>query len=180
MLTAFLASGALGAFAVAAHRLARGADPLRLSAWGALAGVAAFSAVVFAASLQSAPLFRLGTVLIGFGGGLFAVCMLTAAMAMDRAGRHGLALGAWGAVQATAMGVGIALGGGLRDIVDGLAMSGALGSALAVPTTGYAFVYHIEIALLFATVVALGPLVGRARRLEQARSTPFGLAEFPG
>jgi BCD family chlorophyll transporter-like MFS transporter len=49
-----------------------------------------------------------------------------------------------------------------------------------VPTTGYAFVYHIEIALLFATVVALGPLVGRARRLERARSAPFGLAEFPG
>jgi BCD family chlorophyll transporter-like MFS transporter len=180
MLTAFLSSGALGAFAIAAHRLARGADPLRLSAWGALAGVAAFSAVVFAASLQSAPLFRLGTVLIGLGGGLFAVCMLTAAITMDHAGRHGLALGAWGAVQATAMGAGIALGGGLRDLVDGLAMSGALGSALAVPTTGYAFVYHIEIALLFATVVALGPLVGRARRLERARSAPFGLAEFPG
>jgi MFS transporter, BCD family, chlorophyll transporter len=118
--------------------------------------------------------------LIGLGGGLFAVCMLTAAMSLDRMGRNGLALGAWGAVQATAAGVGIALGGGLRDLVDGLAMSGALGPALAVPTTGYAFVYHIEIGLLFAAVVAVGPLVGRARRLEQRQTTPFGLVEFPG
>ena len=180
MLTAFLAAGALGAFALAGHRLARGADPLRLAALGALVGVAAFSAVVFAASLQSALLFRIGTALIGAGGGMFAVCMLTAAMSLDRGGRHGLALGAWGAVQATAAGVGIALGGGLRDLVDGLATGGALGPALASPATGYAFVYHIEIGLLFATVVALGPLVGRARRLEQRRSAPFGLAEFPG
>jgi MFS transporter, BCD family, chlorophyll transporter len=180
MLTAFLATGALGAFAIAAHRLARGGDPLRLAACGALVGVAAFSAVIFAASLQSPQLFRLGTALIGLGGGLFAVCMLTAAMSLDRMGRNGLALGAWGAVQATAAGVGIALGGGLRDLVDGLAMSGALGPALAVPTTGYAFVYHIEIVLLFAAVVAVGPLVGRARRLEQRQTTPFGLVEFPG
>ncbi len=180
MLTAFLALGALGAFAIAAHRLARGADPLRLAAGGALVGVAAFSAVIFAASLQSPQLFRLGTALIGLGGGLFAVCMLTAAMSLDRAGRHGLALGAWGAVQATAAGVGIALGGSLRDLVDGLAMSGALGSALAVPTTGYAFVYHIEIGLLFAAVIAVGPLVGRARRLGQRQVAPFGLVEFPG
>ncbi|MCU0976069.1 MAG: BCD family MFS transporter [Steroidobacteraceae bacterium] len=179
MLTAFVATGALVAFAIAAHRLARGSDPLRLAAVGALAGVAAFSAVIFAASLQSPQLFRLGTALIGLGGGLFSVCMLTAAMGLDRVGRHGLALGAWGAVHATATGAGIALGGGLRDLVDGLAMNGSLGSVLAVPTTGYAFVYHIEIGLLFATVVALGPLVGRARRLQQ-RQAPFGLAEFPG
>jgi BCD family chlorophyll transporter-like MFS transporter len=101
-------------------------------------------------------------------------------MSLDRGERHGLALGAWGAVQATAAGLGIALGGGLRDLVDGLATGGALGAALAVPTTGYAFVYHIEIGLLFATVVALGPLVGRARRLRQEQPAPFGLAEFPG
>ena len=49
-------------------------------------------------------LFRIGTVLIGFGGGLFAVGTLTAAMALARDGESGLALGAWGAVQATAAG----------------------------------------------------------------------------
>ena len=32
-------------------------------------------------------------------------------------------------------------------------------SALASPATGYSFVYHLEMYLLFATLVALGPLV---------------------
>jgi BCD family chlorophyll transporter-like MFS transporter len=180
MLTAFLATGALAAFAIAARRLGRGADPLRLSAFGALAGIAAFSAIVFAASLQSPLLFRAGTFLIGVGGGLFAVCMLTAAMGLDSGERHGLALGAWGAVQATAAGAGIALGGVLRDLVDGLARAGTLGDALAAPTTGYAFVYHVEIGLLFATIVVLGPLVGRAQRRQASRPVPFGLADIPG
>ena len=64
--------------------LGRDADPYRLAAFGALAGVFAFSAVIFAAPLDSVPLFRIGTVLIGFGGGLFAVGTLTAAMALAR------------------------------------------------------------------------------------------------
>ena len=40
----------------------------------------------------------------GFGGGFFSVGSLTAAMALDHGDRSGLALGAWGAVQATAAG----------------------------------------------------------------------------
>jgi len=38
-------------------------------------------------------------------------------------------------------------------------------------------VYHLEIALLFAALVAIGPLVRVARPLPAAR---LGLAEFPG
>jgi BCD family chlorophyll transporter-like MFS transporter len=178
-LTAFLAGGTLIAFALAARRLARGDVPCRLAGFGALIGVAAFSAVIFAASLESAWLFRAGTALIGFGGGLFAVGTLTAAMAMD--GRaHGLALGAWGAVQASAAGIGIALGGAIRDGVGTLAGAGLLGPALTSPATGYSFVYHIEIALLFATLVAIGPLVRPASASSRPRPTQFGLAEFPG
>ena len=33
--------------------------------------------------------------------------------------------------------------------------------AMANPATGYSVVYHIEIALLFATLIAIGPLVRR-------------------
>ena len=178
-LTAFLAGGTLGAFMLAAHRLGRGADPYRLAGIGAVVGVAAFSAVIFAATFASPLLFRAGTTLIGFGAGLFAVGTLTAAMdfATDASG---LALGAWGAVQATAAGLGIALGGALRDIVSELAMNGALGPALIAPTTGYGFVYHVEIALLFATLVAIGPLVRPAGERRPPPATRFGLAEFPG
>jgi BCD family chlorophyll transporter-like MFS transporter len=177
-LTAVLAGGTLAAFALAARRLGRGADPYRLAAIGALVGVAAFSAVIFAAPFESPFLFRVGTALIGFGGGLFAVGSLTAAMALEHHGHSGLALGAWGAVQASAAGVAIALGGALRDIVSGLAQSGALGPALAGPATGYSFVYHLEIGLLFATLIAIGPLVRTAARPQP--SSQFGLAEFPG
>jgi BCD family chlorophyll transporter-like MFS transporter len=106
--------------------------------------------------------------------------MATISMAAaDKTGtnRVGLALGAWGAAQASAAGIAIALGGILRDVVGYFATSGALGEALASPATGYSVVYHIELYLLFATLVALGPLVRTRRR---ARTPVFSLAEaFP-
>jgi BCD family chlorophyll transporter-like MFS transporter len=183
-LTALLAGGTLAGFALAARRLGRGADPYRLAALGVLAGLAAFSAVIFSAPLDSPLLCRIGTVLIGFGSGLFVVGTLTAAMALAREGESGLALGAWGAVQATAAGVAIAAGGGIRDIVSSLGAQGALGPALADPSVGYGAVYYLEIILLFATLAAIGPLVrstSPARQATAQTSTPaFGLAEFPG
>ena len=178
-LTALFSAGTLAGFALAAQRLSRGSDPYRLAALGVLAGLVAFSAVIFAAPLASPTLFRAGTVLIGFGGGLFSVSTLTATMALARNGHQGLTLGAWGAVQATAAGVAIFLGGAVRDVVTSLASQGALGPALTGPATGYAFVYHIEIGLLFATLVAVGPLVRFASEPAQP-SSRFGLAEFPG
>ena len=183
LLTALLAGGGLLAFAFAARHLQRGGDPHRLAAFGGLVGIAAFAAVIFAAPLESATLFRAGCLLIGFGSGLFAVAMLTVAMGLEQPGRIGLAIGAWGAVQATSSGLAIALGGALRDLVAGLATQGVLGEAMAQPSVGYSFVYHLEILMLFATLVALGPLVRRAdagvQRPERS-AHPFGLAEFPG
>jgi BCD family chlorophyll transporter-like MFS transporter len=193
LLTALYAGGALVAFGLASRTLRRGGDPLRVAAHGALVGVLGFAAVVFADPLQSPMLFRLGAVLIGFGGGLFSVGTLLAAMSLrDR--DNGLALGAWGAVQATAGGLAIAGGGAACNALGALATSGALGPALASPATGYMFVYHLEIALLFAALVAIGPLV-RVRRTALGATTitaagaagrpagrgdGLGLAEMPG
>ncbi len=179
-LTALLAGGALVAFALAARRLGRGEDPHRIAAFGALAGLPAFAAVIFAAPLESAWLFRAGTVLIGFGGGLFAVGTLTAAMALESSERVGLALGAWGAVQATAAGLAIAAGGLLRDVFSSAAVHGLLGPALTDAATGYSVVYHVELALLFATLIVIGPLVRHARASVPAvPARGFGLADFP-
>ncbi|MEM9764437.1 MAG: PucC family protein [Pseudomonadota bacterium] len=183
LLTAIFALGSLLGFAWAARWLGRSGDPCRIAAWGAVLGVFAFSAVIFAAPLGSALLFRAGSFMIGLGAGLFAVGTLTAAMDLsqsDRAtGSAGLALGAWGAVQATAAGVAIALGGLIRDGVAALAEAGSLGPAFTDAAAGYGVVYHLEIGLLFAALVAIGPLV-RRRGTERAR-TPgeFGLTEFP-
>jgi BCD family chlorophyll transporter-like MFS transporter len=182
LLTAIWAAGTLVGFALAGRWLAMGRDMYRLAGLGAMIGVVAFSAVVFAEPLQSPTLFRIGTALIGLGGGLFAVCTMLAAMEVSDTTDSGIAIGAWGAVQATAIGVGLALGGFIRDAVNFAVEAGMTGSALSAPAAGYGVVYHIEIGLLFASLVALGPLVGRARR----RSTDhqpirrFGIAELPG
>ena len=176
-LTALSSAGTLIGLALAARALARNADPARLASLGALAGIAAFAMVVFSAPLQSVPLFCTGVFCIGFGAGLFSVCTLTAAMTLGENGQSGLALGAWGAVQASAAGIGILLSGGIRDGLGALAMSGAMGPGFVDPASGYSIVWHIEIGLLFASLVALGPL---ARRTGQAiHRAPFGLTEFP-
>jgi BCD family chlorophyll transporter-like MFS transporter len=133
--------------------------------------------------MGSSALFFAGATLIGFGGGLFAVSTLTAAMTMpdtDRAGK-GLALGAWGAAQATAAGLSALIGGGLRDAVNQVALAGHWGEALNDPATGYSVVYHVEIGLLFVTLIALGPLVTRTRTPVRPNRKPtgLGLADFP-
>lgn len=179
ILTALLAGGTLIGLAVSARRLSRGADPYRLAGFGILTGIAAFSCVIFAAPMDAVWLFCLGTGLIGFGGGLFGVGMLTAAMDLARDRQSGIALGAWGAVQASAAGLGIAIGGALRDIVGSLGAQGLLGPGMSGPGIGYSFVYHLEIALLFMTLVAIGPLV-RSTPVRTQPSTRFGLAEMPG
>ncbi|WP_318284898.1 BCD family MFS transporter [Halomonas denitrificans] len=182
ILTALLAGGALGAFAWAARALGRGGDPHRLAAAGLLVGIVAFTTVLLAGPTGSEWMFRIGTTLIGFGGGLFAVSTLTAAMGMAGTSDHGLVLGAWGAVQATAIGAGIAIGGGLRDVVDGLAMQGQLGAALSGPAVGYGFVYQLEIILLFITLAIAGPLAHPWRRGASlaVRDKGFGLDQMPG
>ena len=177
-LTAVLAGGSLVAFALAARLLTRGTDAMRVAAIGAVLGLPAFAA--FSAPLDSPLLFRAGTLLIGFGGGLFAVGTLCAAMGMERPQHVGLALGAWGAVQATCAGVAIALGGAIRDVVSHLANQGVLGEALMGTATGYSFVWHIEIYLLFATLIALGPLVRPVGQFRRDAPSKFGLAGLPG
>ncbi len=185
-LTGVFALGTLIAFALAARRLQRGGNEYRLAGVSVLVGIAAFCLVIFAAPLGASradaqlalALFVLGTFLIGFGAGLFSLSMLFAVMHRSAESAQGLALGIWGSVQATALGVGLAAGGFLRDFVSRLSADGLLGETLALPYIGYSFVYHCEVLLLFATVIAIGPLV----RIAAARplAEKFGLVELPG
>jgi MFS transporter, BCD family, chlorophyll transporter len=116
--------------------------------------------VLVAALTHSVVLFVAGVLLIGFGGGLFGHGTLT--VTMNRAPRQhaGLALGVWGAVQATAAGLAVALGGLLRDAVIAWGPGVIPGAAWRGPATGYAFVYAIEIVLLIATAWVMRPLAG--------------------
>jgi BCD family chlorophyll transporter-like MFS transporter len=182
-LTAILAAGTLSGFALSARALGRGSDPYRSASLGAVCGIAAFGTVIFAPLLGSALLFQCGSFLIGLGSGLFSVGMLTAAMNLAGDGGSeisGIALGAWGGVQATSAGLAIALSGSLRDLVSTLAIDGDLGPAFSGPAAGYVFVYQIEIVLLFATLVAIGPLVRSGSSRATRMRSGFGLAEYPG
>ena len=183
LLTAMWSLGALIGFGWAGTRLAAGSNAFRLAGGGILAGIWAFSIVIFAAPLNSPVLFYAGACMIGFGGGLFAVATLTACMTLPETGTagRGLALGAWGAAQATAAGLSIAIGGTLRDWAGSVAMSGAWGEGMVSPATGYSFVYHTEIGLLFVTLVILGPLVRQSGPLTPTEkgTRPMGLADFP-
>jgi BCD family chlorophyll transporter-like MFS transporter len=178
ILTALMAIGSLTAFAIAARALTRGQDACRLAAYGVLAGLPAFTFVLMAAPLESPMLFRAGAFMIGFGMGMFSVGTLTAAMALDN-GRNGLALGAWGAVQATGAGLAIGVAGITRDIVSNLALHGRLGSTLMSHATGYGAVYYLEILLLFASLAAIGPLARHSTGHDHLPAEKFDLAQFP-
>ncbi len=149
LLTATLAIGGLLGFALASRVLSRGMDPLRLAVIGAAAGVPAFAMVILSAPMAMPSLFAIGTLLIGFGAGLFGHGTLTATMNLAPPSQSGLALGAWGAVQATGAGIAVALGGILRDLA---ALAG--GSSF-----GYSSVYALEIVLLLLTMATLRPLL---------------------
>ena len=148
-LTAGLAMGGLVGFAWASKVLSQGADPFRMASRGAMVGVPAFLAVLVSAPIASAELFTIGAVCIGFGAGLFGHGTLTATMNQAPPGQAGLALGAWGAVQASTAGVAMALGGIIRD----------LAAQLTDSATAYSTVYGLEVLLLLLTLLVMNPLV---------------------
>jgi BCD family chlorophyll transporter-like MFS transporter len=183
-LTAAWAFGALIGLAYAARRLNAGISSYRLMSNSIFVGLLAFPAVIVSAPIGSTLLFFAGAFLIGLGSGLFAVSTLIAAMMLGETEHtsHGLALGAWGASQATSAGLAIALGGTLRDWINTLAMRGDLGETLATPATGYSFVYHLEIAVLIVTLAILVPLVRMAQRTQSKSdhgNSGIKLADFP-
>jgi len=163
-LTAVLALGGLVGFALASHVLLRGARPVDVAWWGTLAGVPAFAAIIASGPLSMPLLFVAGTGLAGFGAGLFGHGTLTATMRSAPREQTGLALGAWGAVQATAAGVAVALGGIIRDVIA--ALPGADGFRPELP---YTPVFALELILLLAAVIAITAL-RRRRRPEPGRS----------
>jgi BCD family chlorophyll transporter-like MFS transporter len=68
----------------------------------------------------------------------------------------------------------------LKDVIGALATAGWLGESLMSPVTGYSFVYHIEMYLLFGVLVAIGPLVRNDARPASSQDQKFGLADLPG
>lgn len=153
-LTAVLAGGGLIGFAVASRVLTKGSDPLFVASAGLLVGIPAFSAIILAAHVTTLGLFMAGTMLVGFGAGLFGHGTLTATMRAAPKAQIGLALGTWGAVQATAAGVAVAIGSVLRDAIVGL----QAGQHFAWEAA-YIPVFATEIGLLLLALVVIYPLL---------------------
>lgn len=157
-LTALLAGGTLIGFGIASRILGSGGAPIRLGLIGALIGIPGFAAIILSSMGGGAQAFLAGTLACGLGAGLFGHATLTATMRMARKDQIGMALGTWGAVQATAAGLGIALAGIVRDVI----LAGGSESGVAVHTP-YNAVFLIEIVFLGLACATLLPLLGKAR-----------------
>ena len=149
LLSATLSVGGLAGFAWASKILSQGADPYRMAFSGVLVGVPALFLVIVSGYLNVEWLFSLGVLFIGFSGGLFSHGTLTSCMNFAPKDQSGLALGAWGAIQATAAGLAMAVGGTARDLIDWLWGKGL----------GYVIVYSFEVVLLGVTAFVLLPLL---------------------
>ncbi len=183
LLTGLWALGSLLGLTLAARSSIEPKSSISNTMKALLVGIAGFSAIIFSSPMQLPLLYFVGTILIGFGTGLFSVSLLTIAMSFpsnDRVGR-GLILGSWGAAQALGAGFGIAVGGILRDIINKLAMNGVFGSTFENHATGYLVVYHLEILIIFITLISLGSLSQELnkRSLRNSKEDRFGLAEIP-
>lgn len=180
LLTGLWAAGTMAGFAWAAHSLNRGGHMYRVAARGLMIGIAAFCAIIAASPFGVDAMFFAGAAGVGLGGGLFAVCTMLAAMGISRKADSGMLVGAWGAVQATAIGVSLLLGGVIKNAVNTLGADGLLGPAMDTAAAGYLVVYHFEIGLLFVCLAILGPLTGQRYRQAHETERRFGLAEMPG
>ena len=160
-----MATGTLIGFAIASRVLGGAFAPARLAQIGAAIGIPGFLAIIGASMGGGSLMFLAGTLATGLGAGLFGHATLTATMRAAPKDKIGLSLGAWGAVQATCAGFGVALGGIIRDLV--VAQSGQ--DAL----TAYTYVFTIEIAFLILALLVALPLVTRkaASAISAARNT---------
>lgn len=168
-LTAVLALGGLMGFTYASYAINKGKDPFQMAHNGAALGIPAFAMVIMAAPLELPALYIMGNLLIGFGGALFGHGTLTATMHANNDDNTGLALGSWGAVQATAAGIGIAISGVIRDLVNNFATQTNGFWGVSSQANGYLAVYLLEVVLLVITVAACLPLL--KRRLQSQKST---------
>ena len=182
-LTGVWALGALLGLALAANNSKKTVSSVSNAMTALLIGIVGFSAIIFSSPMQFPFLYFLGTLFIGFGTGLFSVSLLIIAMALSSKTNlgSGFILGSWGAAQAIGAGLGIAVGGILRDVVNKIALSGYLGSTFENNSIGYIFVYHLEILFIFITLIVLGMLSQEInkRKIKDHAQKSFGLTEIP-
>ncbi len=165
-LTAILAGGTLLGFGYASRVLSQGGAPTRLIALGALIGIPGFVAIILSATLVGPALFVAGTLATGLGAGLFGHATLTETIRRAPSDQIGLSLGAWGAVQATCAGIGVALAGVVRDILVSIPAFAGLPAH-----TPYNLVFMIEVVFLALAILVCIPLAVSHNPIRGRRAT---------
>jgi BCD family chlorophyll transporter-like MFS transporter len=170
-LTVVMACGSLVGFALASRWLGRdGWQPMTVALMGAAIGIPAFGLVMASAALLTVPLLILATVMAGFGAGLFGHGTLTATMRAAPREQIGLSLGAWGAVQTTAAGAAVAIGGVIRD-----AMLLSPHAAPATPAAPYLPVFGLEALLLMLALIVAWPM--RRQGIDESQAAAISLPQ---
>jgi BCD family chlorophyll transporter-like MFS transporter len=170
-LTVVMACGSLVGFALASRWLGRdGWQPMTVALMGAAIGIPAFGLVMASAALLTVPLLVLATVMAGFGAGLFGHGTLTATMRAAPREQIGLSLGAWGAVQTTAAGAAVAIGGVIRD-----AMLLSPHAAPATPAAPYLPVFGLEALLLMLALIVAWPM--RRQGIDESQAAAISLPQ---
>ncbi|MEO1102444.1 MAG: PucC family protein [Pseudomonadota bacterium] len=159
VLTALLAFGSLLGLLYGSYALNGNVNPFRMARLAAIVGIPALGLVILSAPLELDAAFVVANLMLGFGAALFGHATLTATMHSAPKEQAGLALGAWGAVQATAAGGAMALGAVIRDVVNAATGTPQAGQTGLASAYGYLTVYALEIVLLLVTIVAIVPLL---------------------
>jgi BCD family chlorophyll transporter-like MFS transporter len=139
-----------------------------MASLGAVIGLPAYALIIFAAGSDTPSIFTLGVLLAGIGTGLFGHGTLTATMLLAPRSQVGIAMGAWGAVQATSQGVGATIGGVIRDVANGM----NIGLDLPGNASGYVIIFALELALMAATLAAMWPWAARMPPTRRAGRLP--------
>lgn len=111
-----------------------------------------------------AGLFQPGIAILGFGTGIATSTNLGLMLDMTTAEQAGLFIGAWGVADAASRGIGMLLGGTVRDIVTMLFNN---------VTLGYTSVFMIEAGFLVISMMLLSRIDVGAFREENAQATSF-------
>jgi BCD family chlorophyll transporter-like MFS transporter len=145
-LTAIWGGATLTALLLYGAVLSRWVSKKRGAMIGGSIAATGFLLIALSGMLAIEAMFIPGILLLGFGTGIATTTNLALMLDMTTAEQVGLFIGAWGVADAIARGVGMLLGGVMRDVIAHMS-----GSAVS----GYVSVFLIEAMLLGISLVLL-------------------------
>lgn len=148
-LTALWGGATLIALLVYGFGLNRWMSKKQGAALGAMIAATGLLLIAVSGAMQTEALFQPGIAILGFGTGIATATNLGLMLDMTTAEQAGLFIGAWGVADALSRGLGMMLGGVVRDLVTWI--SGDIG-------LGYIAVFLIEAGFLLVSLLLLSQI----------------------